>query len=108
MEENKSKVYVLLDERNRIMRCDGGYSISNVDVDTWTYIDEGTGDKYNLCQTHYFEKSVLEEHGIPQYKYENNKCVERTQAEIDEDIANIPPAEPNDHDLLMALLGVTE
>ena len=42
MEIQKSKVYVLLDERNRVLRCEGGYTMSNIDdVSKWTYIDEG-------------------------------------------------------------------
>ena len=41
-EIQKSKVYVLLDERNRVLRCEGGYTMSNIDdVSKWTYIDEG-------------------------------------------------------------------
>ena len=44
MEIQKSKVYVLLDERSRVLRCEGGYTMSNIDdVSKWTYIDEGTG-----------------------------------------------------------------
>lgn len=44
----KAKVYVLLDERNRVIRCEGGYTVSNIDdVSKWTYIDEGAGDRYN-------------------------------------------------------------
>ena len=38
----KSRVYVLLDEQNRVLRCEGGYTMSNIDdVSKWTYIDEG-------------------------------------------------------------------
>lgn len=41
-EIQKSKVYVLLDERNRVLSCEGGYTMSNIDdVTKWTYIDEG-------------------------------------------------------------------
>jgi len=90
----ESKVYALLDERNRVMQIDGGYSIQNVDVDTWTYIDEGEGDRYNLCQNNYLDKLVYESHGIPQYKYVDGEIVERTQAEIDADIAAIPTPTP--------------
>ena len=48
MEIHKSKVYLLLDAQNRVLRCEGGYTMSNIDaVSKWTYIDEGTGDMYN-------------------------------------------------------------
>lgn len=44
----KSRVYVLLDDQNRVLRCEGGYTMSNIDdVSKWTYIDEGAGDRYN-------------------------------------------------------------
>ena len=44
MEIQKSKVCVLLDERNRVLHCEGGYTMSNIDdVSKWTYIDEGVG-----------------------------------------------------------------
>lgn len=92
MEEYTSKVYILLDDQNRITRIDGGYSISNVDTETWTFIDEGTGDRYNLCQSHYLEKGLMTEDGIYNYKYENGEVVERTEEEIEADrqaLANI-------------------
>lgn len=83
MEEYTSKVYILLDEQNRITRIDGGYSISNVDTETWTFIDEGTGDRYNLCQSHYLEKGLMTEDGIYNYKYENGEVIERSAEEIE-------------------------
>ena len=94
MENLKSKVYVLLDERNRVLRCDGGYTIDNIDdVSKWTYIDEGTGDRYNLCQSHFFDALYTDE-GVPRYKYEGGACVLRSEAEIAEDVANLPPPAP--------------
>lgn len=90
----KSKVYVLLDERSRVIRCEGGYTMSNIDdVSKWTYVDEGYGDKYNLCQAHYFDQLYTED-GIPRYKYKNNACVLRSDEEIAEDVANLPPPAP--------------
>lgn len=94
MENPKSKVYALLDERSRVLRCEGGYTMGNIDnIDKWTYIDEGYGDKYNLCQAHYFDQLYTED-GIPQYKYEGGACVLRSEAEIAEDVANLPPPAP--------------
>lgn len=92
MEENTSKVYVLPDERGRILRCEGGYTISNIeDISQWVLIDEGTGDRYNLCQSNYFPKPLYEQHGVPVYKLDElDKPVERTAEEIAEDVANIP------------------
>lgn len=88
MEEMKSKVYIKLDEQNRILRCEGGYTMGNIaDVSEWVLIDEGTGDRYNLCQTHYFDGGLYTDDGICRWKYENGECVLRTDAEIEADRA---------------------
>ena len=81
MQKNTSKVYVKVDKQNRILCCEGGYTIPN-DLTDWVLIDEGSGDKYNLCQSHYFDKPIYTEHGIPQYKLLDGKAVERTSEEI--------------------------
>lgn len=95
MEIQKSKVYVLLDERSLVLRCEGGYAMSNIDdVSQWTYIDEGTGDRYNLCQSHYLAGGLYTMQGIPRWKYEGGACVLRSEAEIAEDVANLPPPTP--------------
>lgn len=86
-----SKVYILTDNQNRVIGLDGGYSIGNVDTSTWTLIDEGEGDRYNLCQSHYLDKPIYEEHGIPRYKYVDGEIVERTSDEI---LADIPTEMP--------------
>lgn len=95
MDEMESKVYIKIDSQNRIIACDGGYTIGNItNFSEWLLIDEGEGDKYNLCQSNYFEKPLFEEHGVPVYKFENSLAVERTQAEIDADIAALPVPDP--------------
>lgn len=95
MEEFTSKVYIRYDDQGRITRCEGGYSIGNIaDVSEWTLIDEGTGDKYNLCQSHYFPGGLYTLDGVPRYKLEGEKAVERTAEEIAADIAAQPEPEP--------------
>lgn len=95
IEATESRVYVLLDERNRVTRCEGGYTMGNIDdIDKWTYVDEGYGDKYNLCQAHYFGQMYTID-GIPRYKYEDGACVLRSDEEIAEDVANLPPPAPS-------------
>lgn len=92
----KSKVYVLLDERNRVLRCEGGYTMSNIDdVSKWTYIDEGTGDRYNLCQSHYFDGGLYTMQGIPRYKYDGGACVLRSEAELAADRDALPKPQPS-------------
>ena len=112
MEEITSKVYVLTDRQGRIVRCEGGYT-TPADLTGWVQIDEGTGDKYNLCQVHYFPDGIYTEDGIPRYKLVDGQAVERTQEEIEADRAAIPAPPPTaqeqlraDVDFLAAMQGV--
>lgn len=94
--EIKSKVYVQTDDRDRITRCEGGYT-TPPDLSGWTEIDEGVGDRYNLCQAHYFPGSLYTVDGIARYKLQDGKALERTEDEIQADRAAIvpPPAVPD-------------
>lgn len=77
----KSKVYVLIDSNNYITRIEGQYSLP-LDLTNWTLIDEGYGDKYNLAQTHYFDKPLITQDGIYQYKLVGTTPIERSEEEI--------------------------
>lgn len=88
MEENKSKVYIKVDENARVLRCEGGYTMSNIDnVEEWLLIDEGIGDKYNLCQSQYFDGGLYTEGGICRYKWTRTEAVLRSEEEIAADCA---------------------
>ena len=90
MNENTSKVYVRTDDQNRIIRCEGGYTIGNItDFTGWVQIDEGTGDKYNLCQSHYFDGGLYTDDGIPRYALADGAPVLRSAEEIEADRAAI-------------------
>ena len=90
MEIEKSKVYVLPDAEGRITRIDGGYTLDNIkDFTDWVLIDEGYGDRFNLCQGNYFPQPIIDERGIYRYKLVDGKPVERTQEEMDADY--VPP-----------------
>lgn len=97
----KSSVYILTDEQNRITRCDGGYSTPS-DLTGWIKIDEGTGDKCNLCQSHYFEGGLYTYDGIPLYTWDGQAVQRRTDAEIEADRAQIPPQPPSPVEQLRA------
>ena len=101
MEIQKSKVYVLLDERSRVIRCEGGYT-TPVDLAGWQEIDEGTGDEYNLCQSHYLDGGLYTTQGIPRYKYEGGACVLRSEAEIAADRDALPKPQPSQLDRVEA------
>ena len=89
MEETKSRVYILTDEQNRVIRIEGEYTLPD-DLEGWILIDEGEGDKYNLAQSHYLEKGLMTDDGIYQYKYVDDTITERTQEEMDADRQDIP------------------
>ena len=82
----KSKVYIQTDEHGRIIRCDGGYT-TPADLTDWTELDEGTGDRYNLCQSHYFPGGLYTMDGIPRYRWDGTQAVERTNEELEKDRA---------------------
>ena len=103
--DNKSKVYIKLDSQNRIIQCEGGYTEFNIDrIEDWIKIDEGYGDKYNLCQAHYFEKGLYTDEGLYRYKYINNKIIERTADEL---AAEIVPQTPSQLDRIEAQVMYT-
>ena len=84
MEMKKSKVYVLLNSEGYITRIDGGYTIGNItDPENWVLIDEGNGDKYNLCQGNYFPQPIRAMGGAYRYKLVDGKPVECTAEEIE-------------------------
>lgn len=100
--ETKSKVYIQTDADGHILRCEGGYT-TPTDLTDWIEIDEGTGDKYNLCQTHYFEDGMYTNDSIPRYEWNGEAAVLRSEDAIEQDRASVaqpeqpaqPPAQPN-------------
>lgn len=85
--EYTSKVYIKTDEKNNIIAIDGGYSIGNiVNPSEWILIDDGYGDRFNLCQNNYLEKPIIEEHGLYRYAYINGQIVEK---DLTEEIAEL-------------------
>ena len=92
--ETKSKVYIQADTEGRILRCEGGYT-TPADLTGWIEIDEGTGDKYNLCQSHYFDGGLYTMDGIPRYRWDGTQAVLRTDEEMEADRAAIPEPKPS-------------
>lgn len=105
MEMQKSKVYVLPDSYGYITRIDGGYTIGNItDPEKWVLIDEGNGDKYNLCQGNYFPQPIRTMGGAYRYKLVDGKPIECTAEEIAaQEEANKPEPVPTTEDRLKEL-----
>ena len=93
-ETPKSKVYIQTDTDGRILRCEGGCT-TPADLTDWTYIDEGTGDRYNLCQSHYFPGGLYTMDGIHRYRWDGSAAVLRTEEELEADRAAIPEPKPS-------------
>lgn len=106
--DEKSKVYIFLDGE-KITACEGGYTMSNIeDISEWLFIDEGCGDRYNLCQSHYFDGGLYTEDGICRWKYVNGECVLRSEEEVEEERRSRPQPYDERADMEAALnrLGV--
>ena len=93
-ETPKSKVYIQTDTEGHIVRCEGGYT-TPADTTGWIEIDEGTGDKYNLCQSHYFDGGLYTMDGVPRYRWDGSAAVLRTDEELEADRAAIPDSKPS-------------
>ena len=98
----KSKVYIQTDDAGRIFRCDGGYT-TPTDLTGWIEIDEGTGDKYSLCQSHYFDGGLYTMDGIPRYRWDGTQAVLRTEEELEADRAARPAPPPTTNERIATL-----
>ena len=91
-------VYVQTDDQNRITAINSSAFLT--DTTGWIELDSGTGDRYHHAQNHYLDKPLYTDAGIPRYKLENGRAVERSAAELAADIAALPPAEKTELELL--------
>ena len=105
----KSKVYVLPGSSGYITRIDGGYTESNItDPENWVLIDEGYGDRYNLCQGNYFPHPIITDGGAYRYKMVDGQPVECTAEEIAaQEEALKPMDEPTQADRIEAQVMYT-
>lgn len=85
--EMKSRVYIKADDRNRIIRCEGEYTLPS-DLTDWILIEEGPPcDRLNLAQSHYFPGGLYTMDGIHRYKWDGSAAVLRTEEELEADRA---------------------
>lgn len=105
--ETKSRVYVLLDAKNRVTRIEGEYSLP-ADLDGWTLIEEGAPcDRLNLAQSHYLSRPLYTEDGLLAWKYADGALALRTDEELEADRAAPPAPEPSQLDRIEAQAAYT-
>lgn len=85
-EENKISVYIKTDSNSNITDINSDVFIN--DTDGWIKIDEGVGDKYTHAQGNYLSNGLTTENGIYRYKYIDNKVIEKTHEEIQNETEN--------------------
>lgn len=91
----KSHVYIKTDEQDRIVRCEGEYTLPS-DLSGWILIDEGEPcDKRNLAQSHYFPCGLYTMDGIPRYRWDGEKAILRSAEELEADRDAIQEPEPS-------------
>ena len=99
----KSHVYIKTDEQDRIVRCEGEYTLPS-DLSGWILIDEGEPcDKRNLAQSHYFPGGLYTMDGIPRYRWDGTQAVLRTDEELEADRAARPAPPPTTEEVLLEL-----
>lgn len=102
MDENKIKVYIKTDSNSNITAVNSSIFLS--DLTDWTAIDEGTGDKYAHAQGNYFEKYLTTDEGVYRYKYLYGMVIEKSEEDIQAEIAKLPVSPPSETELLKAQL----
>ena len=99
----KSRVYIKVDDRNRIIRCEGEYTLPS-DLTDWVLIEEGPPcDRLNLAQSHYFDGGLYTMDGIPRYRWDGTQAVERTEEELEADRAALPAPPPTTNERIATL-----
>ena len=79
MENMKIKVYAKINENNIVTAINSSIFLNS--IEGYTQIDEGSGDKYAHAQGNYLEKSLVDESGRFNYKFENGQILELTEEE---------------------------
>lgn len=72
MEEINEKISVYIKTNYDGYITEVGSTIFIEDLTGWIKIDEGIGDKYAHAQSLYFDKPLVDEFGIYNYKFENS------------------------------------
>lgn len=71
------KVYIKTNENNIITAINSSIFLNN--IEGYIQVDEGIGDKYAHAQGNYLDKSLVDESGRFNYKFENGQILELTE-----------------------------
>lgn len=86
-----SKVYIWVDENGYITAVEGGYTTPK-DLTGWVLMDEGEGDRYNLCQSNYLPGPLTTDGGAYRYRLVGGVVQECAPEEIWEQEQSRKPA----------------
>lgn len=93
-------VYIRIDGQSRVLEINSSAFLA--DTAGWTQIDEGWGDRYHHAQGNYLDGPLYDDNGIPRYKLDRGRVVERTEEEIAADLAAMPSPPPTREEILEA------
>lgn len=99
----KVNVYIKTDEAGNVTAVNSDIFIE--DTASWINIDSGIGDRFAHAQGSYFEKPLMNQRGIYQYKFENGNVREKTEAEIEAEASALPKPQPTEMELLKAQIA---
>ena len=77
-------VYIRVDDAGRVVSINSNAFLPN--IEGWVEIDKGRGDKYQHAQGNYMPGPIFNSEGIPVYKMEMGKIVNRTEDEMRADV----------------------
>lgn len=104
-----SRVFIRVDSEGRITRIDGGYTESNIsNFSDWLLIDEGYGDRYNLCQSNYLPKPLTDVYGSYRYRWDGSTILERTEEEMAADVVGANSSPPTQEERIRELEAQNE
>ena len=90
--DEQYKVYIKTDESARISEIHSSAFLVN--VDSYTQIDEGAGDRFRHAQGNYLAKPLFDADGTHNYRYKNGTVREATAAEKAIERAAFPAPPP--------------
>ena len=102
MENIKIKVYIKTNEQNVITDINSSIFLNN--IEGYIQVDEGSGDKYAHAQGNYLDKSLVDESGRFNYKFENGQILELTEEEKNSLFKKPEPAPSKQEEINSALL----